>query len=500
MADPLWRISWLYKIKDERGKVIAFEPSTEQVVVICVVHLRKWRRVLIPKARQLWMSTALSVICLDQCLFQEGFAAACIDKTAEDAAKKLRDKVLLAWEQLPAPLVSQYELPSGYAPKGIGWKIHGSEEAPSSFSAGASFRGGQLQFLWISEWGAIQMEEAKRSEEILTGSLPAAEQGTTVIETTWRGGKGGDLWPIAEEAMQPEEQKGPTSWRLLFFPWWIAPKYSQTWGAIDELSAAYFAKLEAEEGIKLSQEQKLWYAGQRRTNPRKVKEEYPSTLAECWEAPVAGAIWGDQVAKAHAEGRVANFPVDGRVPVHCSWDLGSSLNTVVWYFQRMPNGFTRFIDVDYKLEMTLPQRAAWMKAKGYNYGTHYLPHDANQERHGTTFFKDWQAIAREHGIGGARVVPVTLEKWHGIDYTTQLFPSFEFRLPACEKGLEGLAAYRRQPQKANGVIVDEPVHDWASHTADGLRTMAEADKAGLVQGFRNSPMQVQNNIVLTNCV
>jgi hypothetical protein len=76
--------------------------------------------------------------------------------------------------------------------------------------------------------------------------------------------------------------------------------------------------------------------------------------------------------------------------------------------------------------------------------------------------------------------------WLGVDYVGQLFASFEFRKPACDKGIAGLEAYRRQKNTSDGVVRDEPVHDWASHIADAVRTMAEADKAGLISSARNN--------------
>ena len=37
------------------------------------------------------------------------------------------------------------------------------------------------------EWGYIQATDLRRSEEILTGAIPSAKNGTIVVETTWRG-------------------------------------------------------------------------------------------------------------------------------------------------------------------------------------------------------------------------------------------------------------------------------------------------------------------------
>lgn len=189
------------------------------------------------------------------------------------------------------------------------------------------------------------------------------------------------------------------------------------------------------------------------------------------------AIWGRFLNQALAEGRMGPFPLDGRWPVHTSWDLGGPLNTVVWYWQRLPFGVTRFVDCDYGLNLTLTERVAYMRAKGYAFGRHYLPHDARQRsRTGVTF--ESEAIAA--GLGDVTVVPPVPDVWQGINYVCELFPSFEFRIPSCDLGLKGLYAYELAPDTAGGVTRNMPLHTWASHVADGLRTMAEAERAGLV--------------------
>jgi hypothetical protein len=62
--------------------------------------------------------------------------------------------------------------------------------------------------------GVIQAEDLRRSEEILTGAIPSAKEGLVVVETTWRGGRGGHLWDTVKKALEtPEEQKHPDDWR-----------------------------------------------------------------------------------------------------------------------------------------------------------------------------------------------------------------------------------------------------------------------------------------------
>lgn len=188
------------------------------------------------------------------------------------------------------------------------------------------------------------------------------------------------------------------------------------------------------------------------------------------------AIWGRWIADAQTEGRIGGFPIDGRAPVNTSWDLGGPRNTVVWYWQRLPHGVTRFIDVDIGHPWTLVERVAQMKRKGYTFGKHFVPHDAGQtSRTGRT----WAQDAKEAGLDNIVVVPPIADVWMGIDYVSQLFPTFEFRTPACDEGIKGLKAYESAPDTSSGITRNVPLHNWASHIADGLRTFGEADRSGL---------------------
>jgi hypothetical protein len=119
-----------------------------------------------------------------------------------------------------------------------------------------------------------------------------------------------------------------------------------------------------------------------------------------------------------------------------------------------------------------------MMAKGYNLGSHYLPHDAASTN---TSGRSFEQELREAGLANVRVVPRTNDIWVGINRLRQIMPRFSFRLPACDNGLNALIAYHYKPASSSGLAVDEPVHNWASHAADALRILAEAEMAGMIR-------------------
>jgi hypothetical protein len=109
---------------------------------------------------------------------------------------------------------------------------------------------------------------------------------------------------------------------------------------------------------------------------------------------------------------------------HTSWDLGSPINTCVWYFQLGPMGEIRVIDIDLDLDIPPVERVARMLAKGYLYGAHFLPHDAMQtQKSGRTFLNELVGA----GLANCRAVPRTYDLWVGINRLREMLPRFSFR-------------------------------------------------------------------------
>lgn len=477
LSDKLWRLQNLYHIKDaETGRIIKFVPRPEQMTIFEALEAGV-RKIIILKARRLGMSTAIDVFAADEATFNAGVQVSIVDKNQDDAAKKLNTIVKVAIDNLHPEIFKRCKFPRSND-SALEIQI---DDTISTISAATKARGGTNQLLHISEWGVIQADDPKRSEEILTGSLPSAEHGVTIVETTWKGGRGGHLWRLVKRAMEtPEDQRTDKDWRLFFFPWWRDPTYTIAGNVanIDQETVKYLSEKEEELGIKFTPGQKLWYAQTRADIGMFIYREFPTTVDECFRAPIEGAIYAQLLDRIRSEGGISNSRVDGSALVHTFWDLGSPMNTVTWYAQIVGNEI-RIIDCDMELDMTPVERAAHILRKGYNLGFHYLPHDAAAtERSGRTFQGEMEAA----GLKNTRVLPRTHDIWIGINRTRQLMPRMSFRIPACERGLEALTSYHALTISGSGIAKDEPVHDWSSHAADALRSLAEAEMAGLLQG------------------
>ena len=490
LTDPMWRLcsGELYQIAPSDGSGLQkFIPRPEQIAIFRAVHIENYKKILIPKARRLGMSTALGILLVDWCLFHKQRQCSLIDQNAADASRKLDTIMRVALENLPEWLRVHVKTPKTNDSQ---VSICVAETPPSTIYAGMNARGGSNDILWISEWGVIQYEDPKRSSKIRSGALPSARHGITIVETTWAGGKTGDLWDLLEPALTGVAD----DWKILFSPWWVDPRNVSAEGSMDPAALAYFEKIEPRligEGITLTEEQRRWWAVERRAQGIFMLRENPTFLDECWSSPVPGAIYAEEMDRARAESRTGLMPVDPNSLVHTVWDLGAPLQTVVWYFQ-IVGRYIRFIDCDREMTETLIPRVAFMKAKGYAFGSHYFPHDAQQtERTGRTMASEFAAAWLQQGLedttradegrANMKFVPRPHDIWVGINHAIQMFPLFEFREPACSEAMVMLSCYRARPERDGVLSRSEPVHDRASHTADPIRVLAEAHLAGMVE-------------------
>lgn len=479
LKDKLWRLSNLYSIKDaETGKVIKFVPRHEQIVIFKAL-LSGLKKIIILKARRLGMSTGIDVYAADEIAFNAGVQCSILDQTQDDASKKLNGTVKVALDSLPAPLLATFKFTRLNDSSVELCDMRG--DTTSAIYAGRNARGGTNQLLHVSEWGVIQADDPRRSEEILTGALPSAEHGVTIIETTWKGGRGGHLWNLVKGAMEmPENQRTENDWHLFFFPWWVDPTYAQS-GSLDDIPAeiaTYLCEKETETGHKFTDGQKCWYARRKATIGIFMFREFPTTIDECFRAPIEGAIYAQSLDKLRGMGSIRSSPVDNSALVHTFWDIGSPINTVTWYVQFIGTEI-RVIDIDANLDLTPVARVARVLGKGYPLGMHYLPHDsATTLQSGRSF----QAEVDIAGLKNTRIIPRTLDIWIGINRLREIMPRMTFRIPACEEGIEALSNYHTRSVSNGGIAMDEPVHDYTSHYADALRMLGEAEMHGMIEG------------------
>jgi hypothetical protein len=201
-------------------------------------------------------------------------------------------------------------------------------------------------------------------------------------------------------------------------------------------------------------------------------EEYEQEFECSFSAAILGAYFGREIAAAEAAGRVGALAWDPRLPVYTGWDIGYNDPTVIWFVQMAPTDHgseARWIDYYERRGEGLDHYVGVVRAKGYRYAAHYLPHDVAQHEWGANGASRLSML-RAHGLE-ARVAPM-LPIDDGIEALRRLLRRSAFDGGRCAAGLNALRHYRSEWDERRGVFVRQPLHDWASHAADAARSFA----------------------------
>lgn len=484
LADPWWRVcsGALYKIMvksdDGEGSVIPFRPNRAQLRLL----KRLWHRNIILKARQLGFTTLIAIVWLDHALFNADQRCGIIAQDREAAEVIFRDKVKLAYDRLPDALKAAMPLGRDSATELL--FAHNN----SSIRVATSMRSGTIHRLHISEFGKICAKYPEKAREVVNGSLPAVPlDGIAVIESTAEG-KDGAFYKMTQRAKGLAEIKAlltERDYRFHFFPWFNEPGYKIENGdvVISDKDREYFELMERVAGIVLTEDQKRWYIATRESDfsgeDESMWQEYPSTPEEAFQVSTEGTYYAKQLAQARKDGRITRVPYLPGVPVNTFWDIGSSDGTGIWLHQKqgLSHRFIGYIEGWGEPYEFYIQK---LQAKGYVWGTHYLPHDAGHQRQQGKRVVSPMDMLKELSLGGKwELVPVVDELTTGINLTRTAFAEAWIDETGCKEGIEHLEGYRKAWNEKAGCWSDTPVKNIHTEGADAFRQWAQTkDKVG----------------------
>jgi hypothetical protein len=474
----MWRIGsgYLYKIMvksdDGDGSILPFKPNRAQRRFI----QRLWHRNIILKARQLGFTTLIAILWLDHALFNENQRCGIIAQDREAAEIIFRDKVKLAYKNLPDAIRAEFPLDRESASELL--FAHNN----SSVRVATSMRSGTIHRLHISEYGKICAKFKDKAKEVSTGSIPAVPlDGIVVIESTAEG-QDGDFYDKTSKAMEIADagkELSPRDYRFHFFPWWQEPGYRIDGANIiqTEKDRKYFEKVEADMDCVLDVGQRNWYMATRDSDfsgdPEKMWQEYPSTPQEAFQVSTEGCYYSEQLALARQQSRIGFFPhVDG-LPVNTFWDIGAGDGTAIWLHQRIggENRFIKFIEAWGEPYSYFTKELARL---GYQWGIHHLPHDAGHKRQqGDQVVAPIEELERSDIGGDWTIVPRVGDVVHGIQAMRGKFGQCTFDEQGCNPGLVHLGRYRKEWDARLGCWKQRPLHDEHSEAADAIRQFAQ---------------------------
>lgn len=466
LSDRKWRLNNLYFMKDEEGNKVKFELRPLQEYL----HDNLWFFNIIPKARQLGMTTFFTVLYFDQILFSENKTAVIIAHRQEDMKKIFQNKIRFMWDNLHPWLKNFIGEPDANSANELRFPNG------SSISVSTSSRSGTVNYLHISEFGYICQKSPDKAEEIVTGSINSVhiKEGAVnmvSVEST-AAGREGYFYKFCMDAEANKKSGKALStmdWKLFFFPWWLDPKYTldDSFVITDE-HQKYFKNLRDKYKIVLDEGQQRWWIKKKQMNGDKMFAEYPSTLDEAFSVSIEGAYYANQMSKVYSSGRIQSLPIDPNVPVDTWWDLGVNDMMVVLFVQTI-GATIRFVDCYVNHGEGLAHYVQVLQEKKYRYGRHIFPHDINVKDMSTGITR--KQTLYELGVTNIQVAP-KLSVADGIERVRTLFPRFFFDEEKTTKVSDALGNYRKEWDDKLGVFKDNPRHDENSHISDAVRTGA----------------------------
>lgn len=470
-ADPWWRLCNLYRAVSDSGVDFKFYPNDNQEAL----YRNLWFLNLILKARQQGFTTFIDLILLDQAIFNANKSCGIIAQTREDAQIVFRNKVQYPYRHLPEGLQQARETETDSTQELV-------FNNGSKVRVGTSMRSDTLQFLHVSEFGKIAAKYPEKAIEIQTGAFNTIAPGQMIFVESTAEGKGGKFFEMVDVARKLDAQvQGGTAkltqldFRFHFFAWWQKPGnvLDPADVVITPESAEYFAKVEKITGTKLSPEQRAWYVKKQPSQRDRMKAEHPSYPDEAFEVAIHGAYYAEEMMAMRATGRIGRVPHINSIPVNTFWDLGANDTTFIWLHQWV-NQMHRFIGCYEKAGMGMGHFVKWLQDKPYVYGTHYLPHDVEQDQQGEKEYAESRKDMLEAlGLKNVETVPRVHYLIDGINLTRTMLANSMMDETECAVGITALDSYQKEWSERLGDWKDQHLHNWASNGSDAIRQCAQ---------------------------
>jgi phage terminase large subunit len=223
-----------------------------------------------------------------------------------------------------------------------------------------------------------------------------------------------------------------------------------------------------------------------------------------------GAVFGKAITELKKGNRLIYIPIEKSTEVETFNDIGKSDPTAFWMMQNA-GGQLRFIDFYMNRFEDVDHYVKVLKALRYNYGRHWMPHDADHDRLGMT--RNIKEQFEDGGIRPIEIVPRVQDKDVGIQqardilakcwfhqhtddkpekecegYLEWLPDGWRTRAQRCERGFELFCQYRYKYNPDTQEFGIRPHHDIASNVADAFMQFAQSYEPPEEEDWFNKPL------------
>lgn len=215
-----------------------------------------------------------------------------------------------------------------------------------------------------------------------------------------------------------------------------------------------------------------------------------------WGQSSSSHYYGQIMMKKDKDGTIGIYPYNPAFPVFTAWDLGRSDNMVIGFFQFF-KGKPRLIDVYDQNGSSIEIAAAFLKAKPYVYGWHFLPHDG-------TVASTNDGVSRLQTLYKAGITNASILKRQGlavgVGYVEDWLPKLLINAATTGRVVQNLRLYKKKYNPNTGDYMGAQ-HDSASHAADMVRYLCTAlnsywnEKGEFLLAPENSQSEYQSDLV-----
>jgi len=197
------------------------------------------------------------------------------------------------------------------------------------------------------------------------------------------------------------------------------------------------------------------------------KSKYNQEFECSFIGNISGSIYGEIIATLDDKKQLCRVPLNPAYPVNTAWDLGYNDQTAIIFFQQV-GGAINIIDYYENRNHAFPHYAQVLKEKDYIYENHYAPHDIEVTEFSTG--KSRIEVAFQMDVP-FKVAPKSAIE-DGIHSVKMILPRVWIDTDNCKKLIDALRHYHRVFNDKHRTYKIKPVHDWSSHAADAIRTLA----------------------------
>ena len=204
---------------------------------------------------------------------------------------------------------------------------------------------------------------------------------------------------------------------------------------------------------------------------KKLLKDDPEAYAHIWEGEFdtrySGAVYAKWIKPEHIRDGVK-----GETPVHTAWDLGYDDATAIWFWQVVGKE-VRFIDYYEASGQDIEHYVKVVRSKTYDYGDHYVPHDAANK----LLAAGGRSIVQQaFGMGVKMRVVAATSQQNQIEALRLVLQNSYFEKSLTKDGVNALMQYHFEYDEKRGMFKSHPRHDWSSHGADAAEIVGQVMK------------------------